>query len=446
MSERISEPERYDSAAGWQPPDPYKKLREKARRELESEPDPASSMLAVRPASKWIVQPKKRPAPELLSSLWRRGEIAVMFGERGSGKSVFAVQIADAIAKGNSPLNSPRFDRPFQKDKNGGPRPPKVLYIDFEMSGRQFSSRYYHAPPGSSRPVKPKFAFDRAVIDPEFELPKAYRRISDFLYHSIRSAMIKRGNGVVIVDSIHYLLRDAAGNTGSLSLMKTLRRIATDYKVSILITAPMHPRTRVTRPVTLKDLAAARYVAELADTVFALCRSTLSPAHRYIKHLASRHAPIIHDSENVLAFQLLTGNPAANASIPAAAAAAPATAAAADPSLPVSPSPSLPISPSPVSPSPVPSSPSLPVPSSPSLPASSSPSLPASSSPGLPVSPSPYLHFLGPTPELPHITDYAADTERRITQEANRIRRLRNPRNVVEILMSPEYHSYFNGE
>lgn len=403
MSERISEPERYDSAAGWQPPDPYKKLREKARRELERTPDASSTMLAVRPASKWIVPAKQHPAPELLSSLWRQGEIAVMFGERGSGKSVFAVQIADAVAKGNSPLNSPQFDLAQIRDKDGGPRPPKVLYIDFEMSDRQFGTRYCRQAPGSKRMIKPKFAFDRAVIDPEFELPKAFRKVSDYLYHSIRAAMVKHENGVVIVDSIHYLLRDTSSSTESLSLMKSLRQIASDCRVSILITAPMHPRTRVTRPVTLKDLAAARCVAELADTVFALCLSTFSPAHRYIKHLASRHAPIVHDTENVLAFQLLTGNVAGNAGIPACSASETGNAG---------------------------------------IHATEA----AAPAPATATAPSPCLHFLGPTPELPHITDYAAETERRITQEANRLRRLRNPRNVVDMLMSAEYRRYLKGE
>jgi hypothetical protein len=222
--------------------------------------------------------------------------------------------------------------------------------------------------------------------------------------------MIKRENGVVIVDSIHYLLRDVKNGMGSLSLMKTLRRIAADFQVSILITAPMRPRTRVTRPVTLKDLAAARCVAELADTVFALCRSTLSPGHRYIKHLASRHAPVIHDGENVLAFQLLTGN----AGIPASS---PSTAEIGNAGIPAS-----------------------------SSPVSPYPSLPASSSPSLPVSAFPFLRFIGPTPELPHITDYAAETQRRIAEETNRLRRLRNPRNLIEMLASPEYQRYIKGE
>jgi hypothetical protein len=445
MSERLSEPERYDSAAGWEPPDPYKKLREKARREMERTPDPSSSMLAVMPAAKWIVQPKKRQAAELLSSLWRQGEIAVMFGERGCGKSIFAVQIADAISKGNSPLNSPQFDRKRSGDNIAGSRPPKVLFIDFEMSNEQFSARYCSSAPGGKRLNKPLFGFDRAVVDPDFELPKAFRNVSDYLYHSIRCAMMRHANGVVIFDSIHYLLRNARSGSGSLGLMKTLRQIASDCNVSILLTAPMHPRTRVTRPVTLKDLAAARCIAELADTVFALCHSTLSPAHRYIKHLASRHAPIIHDAENVLAFQLLTANAATtacsaseagNTGIPTAEAPAAATAPA--PGLLISPSPGLPAS----------SSPDLPVSSFPDLSPITAPAPATASAPAT----APSLHFLGPTPELPHITDYAADTERRITQEANRLRRLRNPqspgspRNTIEILLSPEYRRYIKGD
>lgn len=428
MDDRTSEPERYDTAAGWQPKPKFADIRKAARRAWLRRPDPDDTMLEVRSASEWLEPTMSSPPTELLASLWRRGEVAVMFGDRGCGKSVFAVQIADAIAKGNSPLNSPKFeDSP--RPKTGKPRPPRVLYIDFELSDEKFSSRYGGRSPRGELSMRPRFAFDRAVIDPDFELPRAFTKVSDFLYHSVRGAMVKRENGIVIVDSIHYLLRDTASSTESLNLMKTMRQIALDNNVSILITAPMLPRTRVTRPVTLKDLAAPRCVAELADTVFALCHSTLGPGHRYIKHLASRHAPIIHDTENVLAFQLLTGNAAGNvagnAGIPACSASEAGNAGIPAYSASETGNAGIPACSSPVS---------------------SSPCLPVSPSPCLPVSPSPCLHFLGPTPELPHITDYAAETERRITQETNRLQRLRNPRNVVDMLMSAEYRRYIKGD
>lgn len=434
MDDRTSEPERYDTAAGWQPKPKFADIRKAARRAWLRRPDPDDTMLEVRSASEWLEPTMSSPPTELLASLWRRGEVAVMFGDRGCGKSVFAVQIADAIAKGNSPLNSPKFeDSP--RPKTGKPRPPRVLYIDFELSDEKFSSRYGGRSPRGELSMRPRFAFDRAVIDPDFELPRAFTKVSDFLYHSVRGAMVKRENGIVIVDSIHYLLRDTASSTESLNLMKTMRQIALDNNVSILITAPMLPRTRVTRPVTLKDLAAPRCVAELADTVFALCHSTLGPGHRYIKHLASRHAAVIHDASSVLAFELATPPdpiepPAATMLIERsssdAAAAAENCTSSNDRRTSLERKTSIE--------------------SSTPIDAVTSEAYTSSQKRPDPDARFPHLIFLGPTHELQHITDYAAETERRIARENNRLRQLRNPRNTIDMLLSPEFNRHLNGE
>ena len=92
---------RYESAAGWEPEDPHKKQREAIRKQRLLEPDPSDSMLEIRPASKWILPgSKQRPSAELFGSLWREGEVAVLFGETGVGKSVLAAQISESIARG----------------------------------------------------------------------------------------------------------------------------------------------------------------------------------------------------------------------------------------------------------------------------------------------------------------------------------------------------------
>ena len=308
MDESTLEPERYESAAGWDPhartEREMERLRDKARRDYEMTPNANDTMLAMRPASHWILPRRQRRQPiELLSSLWRTGEIAVMFGPRSVGKSVFAVQIADAIAKGNSPLNSPQFFKQKRKPQKGDRRPPNVLYLDFELDSRQFSERY-----SVDSKRRPSFAFDRAEIASDFDIPKAFRNATDFLDHSIKWAIAGDNTDVVIIDSIHYLLRNSSSSTAALNLMKTLRLICAQNGTSVLITAPMRERTRKTRPVELRDIAVDRHIAELADTVFALNTSTYGPEFRYLKHLTSRHTPIIHNAENALGFQFLAGS------------------------------------------------------------------------------------------------------------------------------------------
>ena len=72
----------------------------------------------------------KRPA-ELFDEFWREGELALFFGASGIGKSVLAVQIADALARG-TPLHG--FVMPKGRRK--------VLYVDLSLSDPQFHARY----------------------------------------------------------------------------------------------------------------------------------------------------------------------------------------------------------------------------------------------------------------------------------------------------------------
>ncbi len=398
MDEPNSEPDRYKSAAGWNPyaAEEAKEQRDldKARERYESIPQDHDTLLATRRASKWILpNAKLRPRVELLSSLWRTGEIAVMFGERSVGKSIFAVQIADAIAKGNSPLNAPKFYQQRRRPKKGEQPPPSVLYLDFELSAEQFSRRYCIEPSESGERIqRPRFAFDRAVIADDFYMPDAFRNIGDFLSHSIGHAAAARRNGVVIIDSIHYLLRNATSNVEALNLMKTLRRMAADYSLSILITAPMRTRRNALRPITLKDLGVSRHVAELADTVFALGQSTAAPQYRYLKHIASRHTPILQDTNQVLALEL--------AGTAGALAGSSSDVLAHESKI-------------------------------------QNPQSKIDTSPALPISPSPHFLFHGPTPEHYHITKPLVIDRRP--------RRSRYD-DIINMYLNPAYGKYLKGE
>jgi hypothetical protein len=67
----------------------------------------------------------------LFGELWTTGEVCVMFGEAGVGKSLLGVQIADSITNGK-PI------APFDLSAS----PQKVLYVDLEKTAEQFKRRY----------------------------------------------------------------------------------------------------------------------------------------------------------------------------------------------------------------------------------------------------------------------------------------------------------------
>ena len=69
----------------------------------------------------------------VFDEFWREGELAFMFGAPGTGKSLLAVRIANALASGG--------DLPwFQMDTEAA----NTLYVDLSMSDRQFAARYIY--------------------------------------------------------------------------------------------------------------------------------------------------------------------------------------------------------------------------------------------------------------------------------------------------------------
>jgi len=94
--------------------------------------DWAPSIFRARTAIDWMADAASRPLPrELLSSLVFEGEVVIFFGDTNTGKSVAAVQIADAWTSG-------RDFKGFTTDAEAEP----TLYFDFELSDLQFVRRY----------------------------------------------------------------------------------------------------------------------------------------------------------------------------------------------------------------------------------------------------------------------------------------------------------------
>jgi hypothetical protein len=92
FSDDYYDSDRYNTADGWEPPDPYKKLREKARAEDELI-GPWNSMVEVCSAdevlrgARTLLSASSRPPADLFGPLWREGELACSLPKRGAGRA-----------------------------------------------------------------------------------------------------------------------------------------------------------------------------------------------------------------------------------------------------------------------------------------------------------------------------------------------------------------------
>jgi hypothetical protein len=250
-------------------------------------PPPPVTFLVAKPAPDWVDGARNRPVPaQLCDTLWFEGEVCILYASTNVGKSILAVQIADSIARG-VPV------RPFRME--GGAR--TVLYLDFELSDRQFALRY-------TDDHRRAHGFDRRLIRVEIN-PDA---ILEGEWEATVQAEIERlveetGARVVIVDNLTFLKRNTQDAKDALPFMQALVGLKRRLGLSILVLAHT-PKRDESRPLTENDLAGSRHLLNFADSAFAMGRSAREDGLRYLKQIKVRNAELSYGAENVALFRL----------------------------------------------------------------------------------------------------------------------------------------------
>ena len=208
-----------------------------------------SEFAPLRRAYDRIISGMSAGRPQMVfDEFWREGELALLFGESGVGKSLLAMQLARTLAAGG--------DIPwFRMDCAAG----KTLYVDLSMSDRQFASRNsYLGKKGDERalPVSKRMYCDRP--DDEGEL-------IEWLERQIATEKLK----YVIIDDLSSLMRTCDGTRETMAVMRGLRRICGRFGVSILVVVQSEAPKANAR-VSERDLGRQRVLCRLADSVFAI--------------------------------------------------------------------------------------------------------------------------------------------------------------------------------
>jgi hypothetical protein len=262
--------------------DPFKKQRKDAEKERKANDFGFSPFLIKRASAK---QPTRQTQRPLFGDLWRTGDLALLVGEPGVGKSLLATQIAEVIARG------------AEHSINGMPAPPKpqrVIYFDFERTQAQFSELYSCQPyPQTPYREEYKFSsrFDIARLDDLSTIPDAFKgRVDGYIRHWVYDVILTGEAKIVIIDNISHV---AIGTTIE-KIMRALRVASAESGSSVLVVAHAKPKRRPSA-FTLADITRCRSLREIPDSIFAIARSTAHPDIRYVKDLKSHTTPLTSD-------------------------------------------------------------------------------------------------------------------------------------------------------
>lgn len=231
----------------------------------------------------------------LFGEFWFEGELCILFADTNVGKSILAVQIADAVSKGYG-LSGIPLETEAQK----------VTYFDFELSDKQFEA-HYSEKRGNDEYFTNHYQFNenfyRAEINPDVDIPQRFESFEDYLNFSLKYTIASAGAKILIIDNITYLKSETERAKDALPLMKYLKELKRKFNLSILALAHT-PKRDLSKPITRNDLQGSKMLINFCDSSFAIGESAKDKGLRYLKQIKVRNAEIKYDIDNVYLCQI----------------------------------------------------------------------------------------------------------------------------------------------
>ncbi|MBS1768260.1 MAG: AAA family ATPase [Acidobacteria bacterium] len=184
----------------------------------------------------------------LFDEFWTKGELAILFGEAGIGKSLLAMQLADALTRG----------RPIVEYLKMPETPLRVLYVDLVLNDAQFCRRYKReAGDGEIR----AYEFSENLI---YDRPPEGADVAEW----IRNAVDANPLDIVIVDDLSVVSDTDDGTRERLRLLLELRKLSRVHGLSVLVLADSIPSGY--ELTTEAALRRGRVLCNYADSVFTI--------------------------------------------------------------------------------------------------------------------------------------------------------------------------------
>jgi hypothetical protein len=102
----------------------------------------------------------------------------------------------------------------------------------------------------------------------------------------------------LIIDNITCMRSGTENAKVALNLMKSLKELKNNYKLSVLVLAHT-PKRNPGRPLSTDDLQGSKLLINFADSAFAIGKSHTQPGMRYLKQVKQRSTAEKYGAENV---------------------------------------------------------------------------------------------------------------------------------------------------
>lgn len=222
-------------------------------------------------ANQVLAEASRRPDPKnLWLKLWYEGELCCLYAPSEVGKSIYAVQIADAIAKER-----------------------RVLYFDFELSEKQFQLRY------TNQETKTLYSFPNNFYHVDIDTTSPDADNEETILKGIEELAVATNTDVIIIDNITWICADSEKGDIAAQLMKRLMRLKKTYGWSILVLAHT-PKRGDYEPIAKKDLAGSSHIFNFIDSAFSIGTSIKGEEYRYIKEMKGRDDKKTYGASNVI--------------------------------------------------------------------------------------------------------------------------------------------------
>ena len=233
-------------------------------------------IMSIKSANQWVDDALSEPDPKrYFYDLLVEGECTVIIAASNTGKSIFTTQMAEAVARENV-----------------------VLYLDCELSSKQFQMRYVE----SDTHVIHRFpdTLLRAELRPEDIVDTG---LEQAILDSIAAAAEQRGIRHIFVDNITFLLNDSEKGESAGAFMKKILYLKRLYGLTLVIVGHS-PKREPRTPMTQNDLAGSAKLINFFDAGIAIGRSAKDPTWRYVKQVKVRTGEYKYDSDNVILYKL----------------------------------------------------------------------------------------------------------------------------------------------
>ena len=254
-----------------------------------------NNAFSMETANESMERAAKMEVPNMLfSEFIFETDLTVLFSTSGVGKTILAMQIADAISKGES---IDGFENQAEAQR--------VLYFDLELTPKQFQSRYAQKDVINGKPIYHndyKFSDNLLVARfQNYDMPKGISPI-DFLCQSIVERAKEADVKIIFVDNISWLATQGLETAKDASkLMKALDKLKKENNLTLVVLAHT-PKKSKSEAIELRDLAGSAMVGNFCDAAFTINWSNYQGENnsRYLKQVKCRFSEKVYHQDNVI--------------------------------------------------------------------------------------------------------------------------------------------------